>query len=120
MWLRHSPTGGIRPSRTEHSVSLHAGPLTWQYGCVDVTVIGHWYRQYQIAYGGILPPNPGTCIRRTNIYTLLDMQLPDLDTSEQAYLLAREAYEADGRQILDATVGGKLMIFSKVDFISLF
>jgi hypothetical protein len=47
-------------------------------------------------------------------------QLPDLETSEHAYLCARQAFEADGRKILDATVGGKLTIFPKVDFTSLF
>ncbi len=47
-------------------------------------------------------------------------QLPDLESSEQAYLLARQAFEADGRIILDATVGGKLTVFPKVDYLSLF
>jgi hypothetical protein len=47
-------------------------------------------------------------------------QLPDLKTSEYAYRLAREAYEAEGRQILDATIGGKLQVFPKVDYNSLF
>jgi hypothetical protein len=47
-------------------------------------------------------------------------QLPDLDTSEIGYQMAREAFEADGRQVLDATVDGKLQIFPKVDFTSLF
>lgn len=47
-------------------------------------------------------------------------QLPDLDTSERGYWLARQAYEQAGRQVLDATVGGKLTIFPKVDFASLF
>ena len=47
-------------------------------------------------------------------------QLPDLDTSERGYLLARRAFEKDGRQVLDATVGGKLTIFPKVDYNSLF
>jgi len=47
-------------------------------------------------------------------------QLPDLETSEMAYAMARRAYEQDGRQILDATVGGKLAIFPKVDYDSLF
>ncbi len=47
-------------------------------------------------------------------------QLPDLDTSEQAYWLARRAWEADGRQVLDATIGGKLTVFPKVDYESLF
>ncbi len=47
-------------------------------------------------------------------------QLPDLETSEIGYRLARQAYEAAGRQVLDATIGGKLTIFPKVDYDSLF
>lgn len=47
-------------------------------------------------------------------------QLPDLASSERAYILAREAYSSAGRQILDATVGGKLTIFPKADYSSLF
>lgn len=43
-------------------------------------------------------------------------QLPDLETSEIAYRLARERFEADGRFILDATVGGRLTVFPKVDY----
>jgi hypothetical protein len=47
-------------------------------------------------------------------------QLPDLDGSERAYKLARQAYEADGRKILDATINGKLKIFEKVNYRTLF
>jgi len=47
-------------------------------------------------------------------------QLPDLDTSEIGYILAREAYRKAGREVVDATVGGKLTIFPKVDYNSLF
>ncbi len=47
-------------------------------------------------------------------------QLPDFETSEIGYRLARQAYEDDGRKVLDATVGGKLAIFPKVEFASLF
>lgn len=47
-------------------------------------------------------------------------QLPDLSTSEAAYQMARSAYMAAGRQVLDATVGGKLQVFPKVDYASLF
>jgi hypothetical protein len=47
-------------------------------------------------------------------------QLPDLETSEAAYRLAHQAFEADGREIVDATIGGKLTIFPKVDYSSLF
>ncbi len=47
-------------------------------------------------------------------------QLPDLDTSEIGYAFARDAYRKAGREVLDATVGGKLTIFPKVDYNSLF
>ena len=47
-------------------------------------------------------------------------QLPDLDTSEIGYQKARDAYRSAGREVLDATVGGKLTVFPKVDYNSLF
>jgi hypothetical protein len=47
-------------------------------------------------------------------------QLPDLEASELAYRLAKEAYESNGRRIVDATIGGKLDIFPKTDYQSLF
>lgn len=40
-------------------------------------------------------------------------QLPNLEGSEVMYRKAREAYEEDGREILDATVGGKLTVFPR-------
>jgi hypothetical protein len=47
-------------------------------------------------------------------------QLPDLEASERAYRLAREAFESDGRRVLDATLGGRLTVFPKVEYRSLF
>jgi hypothetical protein len=47
-------------------------------------------------------------------------QLPDLETSERAYRMAGQAFTQSGRQILDATIGGKLAVFPKVDYASLF
>jgi hypothetical protein len=47
-------------------------------------------------------------------------QLPDLDTSEKAYSMAKAAYEQAGRKIIDATVGGKLRVFPRVDYNDLF
>lgn len=43
-------------------------------------------------------------------------QLPDLYRSELAYALARQAFEADGRRVLDASIGGKCEVFTKVNF----
>jgi hypothetical protein len=47
-------------------------------------------------------------------------QLPDLHRSEIDYSLAREIYERNGREIVDATLGGKCQIFKKVDYLSIF
>jgi hypothetical protein len=47
-------------------------------------------------------------------------QLPDLETNERGYRMARQAYEQAGRQVLDATIGGKLTVFPKVEYASLF
>ena len=47
-------------------------------------------------------------------------QLPDLEASERSFRLARDAFEADGRKVVDATVGGLLNVFPKVDYKSLF
>lgn len=45
--------------------------------------------------------------------------LPDLEKSEHGYRLARAAFEAAGRHVIDATVGGKLTVFDKAPFESL-
>jgi len=42
--------------------------------------------------------------------------LPDLETSEYAYGLAKKVFEEDGREIVDATVGGELRVFKKVKY----
>jgi hypothetical protein len=47
-------------------------------------------------------------------------QLPDLDTSEIAYQMALKAYQSAGRGVYDATIGGKLQIFPKVNYQDLF
>jgi hypothetical protein len=47
-------------------------------------------------------------------------QLPDLITWERAYKMARKNYEDSDREVVDATVGGKLQVFNKVNYESLF
>ncbi|MHC4365321.1 MAG: glycosyltransferase [Planctomycetota bacterium] len=46
--------------------------------------------------------------------------LPDLEKSEIAYRLAKQAFEADGRRIIDATVDGHLTVFPKADYKEIF
>lgn len=43
-------------------------------------------------------------------------QLPDLETSTIAYRMAHQAFLEDGREVLDATIGGKLDVFPKVNY----
>lgn len=45
---------------------------------------------------------------------------PRLDRVEIAYRKAKEEYERHGRKIMNATVGGRLEIFPRVDFSALF
>ena len=47
-------------------------------------------------------------------------QYADLEGNERAYRMAHAAYNQAGRSIVDATVGGKLTVFPKVDYNSLF
>lgn len=41
---------------------------------------------------------------------------PDLAKSEESYRIARDIFEEDGREIIDATLNGKCTIFSKTDY----
>lgn len=41
---------------------------------------------------------------------------PDLEKSEESYRIAKEIFEQDGREIIDATVNGKCTIFPKADY----
>jgi len=45
---------------------------------------------------------------------------PDLEKSEKFYAIARETFERDGREILDATLNGKCKIFNKVNYREIF
>jgi len=47
-------------------------------------------------------------------------QLPGLESSEVAYRIAKQFYEKNDREILDATIGGKLNVFPKVEYTGLF
>jgi hypothetical protein len=45
---------------------------------------------------------------------------PKTDRMELAYKKARKIFEADGRRVLNATFGGQLEIFPRVDFLEIF
>lgn len=39
--------------------------------------------------------------------------LPDLDGSEQAYMMAKKYFDSKGTKVVDYTIGGKLTVFDK-------
>lgn len=45
---------------------------------------------------------------------------PDYETEEFVYSISKSAFEKNGRKIFDATINGKLDVFKKIDFNSLF
>ena len=45
---------------------------------------------------------------------------PQLDNVLKSYIHCKEIYEADGRSIYNATIGGKLEVFDRVDYEGLF
>jgi hypothetical protein len=109
---------------TGGTVTFACLQVAYHLGCRDVVVVG---LDHRFAEQGT--PNK-TEIRQSKVDAShchpdyfpkgTKWQLPDLRRSEQAYKLARAAFEGDGRQIRDATVGGHCDVFEKVDFESLF
>jgi len=55
-----------------------------------------------------------------NYFKGFKWHLPDLEGSEMSYRVAKFMFEQSGRKVQDATVGGKLTIFPKVEYASLF
>jgi hypothetical protein len=51
-----------------------------------------------------------------NYFGNKEWHLPDLEASELSYHLANFHFRRDGRQIYDATMGGKLNIFPKISY----
>ncbi len=51
-----------------------------------------------------------------NYFKGMKWGLPDLETSEMYYKIAKKTYEDAGREIYDATVDGKLQVFNKITF----
>lgn len=101
-----------------HTVTYVAMQLAFYMGFRKVFLIGvdHNFQytgnpnEQQVLEGS--DPNHFT----PNYFGGQNWNLPDLQASELAYHLAKFYFERNGREILDATVGGKLNIFSKISY----
>ena len=98
-----------------YTVTFAALQLAYFMGFSTVAIVGmdHRYR-----YTG-LPNEPHTLQGLDNnhfdpsYFSGQTWDNPDLANSERFYAMARTAFEADGRRILDCTVGGACLVFEK-------
>jgi hypothetical protein len=110
------PSRGVWEGAT---VTFVAMQLAYYFGFSEVILIGV---DHQFAVSG---PAHETIVSQGDDASHFDpnyfgkgfrWQLPDLETSEHAYRLARQAYEADGRRVVNATAGGQLEVFPRRDY----
>ncbi|HUG30650.1 MAG TPA: hypothetical protein VMQ65_09095 [Candidatus Limnocylindria bacterium] len=114
------PGRGLWPGAT---VTFVAMQLAYHIGYREVVLIGvdHSFSTTGPAHAEVTSTGPDLDhFDPTYFGAGYRWQLPDLETSERGYTMARAAFEAAGGSIVDATVGGKLTIFEKADFKALF
>ena len=105
------------------SVTYTAVQLAFYMGFKEVYIIGkdHSYNTKKKAGTGIKSDgNEGNHFIKGYYKKGQNWDAPDLTGEEHAYKIAREKFEKNNRKIFDATVDGKLQVFEKIDFFSLF
>ncbi len=106
---------GVREGGTVTHVALQ---LAYYMGFAEVILIGmdHRYDFSGAPHEKRRLEGPDVNHFSPEYFSGRDWQNPDLAQSEESYAAARSAYEAAGRQILDATVDGACTIFRKADY----
>lgn len=106
------------------SVTYTCIQLAFQMGFQEVYLIGkdHSYKTQEKKVGKsvVSTGNDGNHFLKGYYNKGQVYAAPDYIGEEFAYKVARKEFERDGRIIKDATIGGKLDVFEKVDFYSLF
>lgn len=105
------------------SVTYEAMELAYYLGFSEVYLIGkdHSFNiNKAVGKGNVSDGNDENHFTKNYFRPGDKWSAPDFKGEEYAYSLARKAFEKDGRIIKDATIGGKLQVFEKVDFFSLF
>ena len=105
------------------SVTYTAIQLAFYMGFKEVYIIGkdHSYNTVQKAGTGIKSDgNEDNHFIKGYYKKGQNWDAPDLTGEEHAYKIAKEKFKKNNRKIFDATVDGKLQVFEKIDFFSLF
>ena len=99
------------------TVTYVAMQLAFYMGFAEVVLVGvdHSFVSKGPAHKLVMATEPDKNHFDPNYFGAgVSWQLPDLEMSEYAYRLARDAFEARGRRIINSTVGGKLEVFTRV------
>lgn len=113
---------GVGNSKSVTYACMH---LAYFMGCSEVILIGkdHSYNTGNATQGTRLINSTGNESNHfIEGYYKKGMKwgMPDYKMEEYTYKLAKEAFEKEGKKIIDATIGGKLEVFEKVDYYTLF
>lgn len=104
-----------------HTVTYVAMQLAFHMGFADVAIVGC---DHDFASKG--PANKAVVSGEVDVNHFdpryfsggVQWHLPDLFESEMAYARAKHIYQAFGRRLVNATVGGKLEVFDRMDLSS--
>ncbi len=106
------------------SVAYTCLQLAYFMGCTEVILIGkdHSYNTEGVGNARFANSTGNESNHFIEGYYKKGMKwgVPDYKMEEYTYQLAKKAFENNGRKILDATIDGKLQVFEKIDYYSLF
>jgi hypothetical protein len=115
----HNP---LRCVHLEETISTVAFQLAFYMGIQDVYLLGMDFHYPSLDKLGDKTKrvviSDGTVDHFHSDYRKKGVQwhLPDLDAMKSEFLMVRSTYESSGRRILNATRGGRLELFPRVDF----
>ena len=116
-------TDCLRLIREGHTVTNVALQLAFHMGFEEVYLIGIDHVFKTIAHPNAMVDQRGSDVNHFDPNYFADgteWQMADLEKSEESYRLARDTFEAYGRVVRNATVGGRLEVFERVDYTKLF
>jgi hypothetical protein len=119
----HFSTDLTKDSWGGHSVTYVCIQLAYWMGFSEVYLVGKDHNYEQIGTPGKLVISTGNeknHFMKGYYKKGMGWRIPDYKGEELAYRMALKTFDNDKRKIYDATVGGKLQIFPKVDYHSLF